>query len=136
VDIYFRLEQHLQRSDSAEAGDWSQMPVVDNGNLVALLTAGTIARWFGSLSHGAETKSTTVRQVLDHTQHPDQHWQIVSKDISMGEALEAFIAATSEGYGLDAVVINHAGWKDQKPMGIVTVGDIPQLAESVGSIGL
>jgi hypothetical protein len=97
-------------------GDWSQMPVVDN--------------------HGAETKSTTVRQVLDHTEHPDQHWQIVSKDISIGEALEAFIVATSEGYGLDALVITHAGRKDQKPMGIVTVCDIQKLTESVGPLSL
>lgn len=113
-------------------GDFSQLPVYDNGAFAALLTAETVARWLAACLEGGIglVEEAPVRDVLAHTEDPDNH-RLVSRDATVFDALQLFDSYNERGKSLDAILVTHAGRRGEKPLGIVTIYDIPRLLAAV-----
>jgi CBS domain-containing protein len=113
-------------------GDFSQLPVYDNGSFVALLTAETVARWLAACLEGGIglVEEAPVRDVLAHTEDADNH-RLVPRDATVFDALQLFDAYNERGKSLDAVLITHAGRREEKLLGIVTIYDIPRLLAAI-----
>ncbi len=67
-----------------------------------------------------------ISDVLAYTEDPDNH-RFLARQASVFDALDAFDAFSRRGKSLDAILITESGRRDQTPLGIVTVFDIPQL---------
>jgi len=113
-------------------GDFSQLPVYDGHSFVALLTAETVARWLAaSLESGIGlVEEAPVRTVLGYAEDQDNH-QLVPRDATVFDALRLFDVYSGRGKSLDAILVTHAGKRDEKPLGIVTIYDIPRLMAAV-----
>lgn len=113
-------------------GDFSQLPVYDGHSFVALLTAETVARWLAaSLESGIGlVEEAPVRNVLGYAEDQDNH-QLVSRDATVFDALQSFDIYSARGKSLDAILVTHAGKRDEKLLGIVTIYDIPRLLAAV-----
>lgn len=71
-----------------------------------------------------------VRDVLAHTEDADNH-RLVPRDATVFDALQLFDAYNERGKSLDAVLITHAGRREEQLLGIVTIYDIPRLLASI-----
>lgn len=113
-------------------GDFSQLPVYDDGTFVALLTAETLARWIAaSLKSGVGlVEEIPVREVLAYAEDADNH-QLLGREATAFDALQLFDEYSERGKSLDAIVITHAGKRAAKPLGIVTVYDVPRLLAAI-----
>ncbi|MEM7336627.1 MAG: hypothetical protein AAF490_31395, partial [Chloroflexota bacterium] len=102
-------------------------------NVMALLTAETIARWLASeiKNEIVSLDETTIEDTLAFTEDED-HYCFLSRDSTFYDALEQFNQFAARGKSLDAILITHSGAKDQKLLGILTTYDIPRLLEGVG----
>jgi predicted transcriptional regulator len=110
-------------------GDFSSVPVITDTGIDALLTAETIARWIGAaVEDGIVDLSETIEAVLQHTEDT-RHLQFISRTATAIEALAIFDQAFENGYTIDAVLVTHSGVRTQKPLGIVTPFDVPQLLD-------
>lgn len=105
--------------------DISQVPVVEEGCVIGLLTASTIARWYGA-QHAADglVDDAAVRDVLQHTENRD-HVGFIARTKTAGELIALFEAAFELGNALEAIVVTEGGEAGQKPLGIVTNWDLP-----------
>lgn len=113
-------------------GNFSQLPVYDDGALMALLTAETVARWLAaSLEDGGGlVEEAPVREVLRYAEDPD-NYQLLTREATIFDALRLFDEYSERGKSLDAILITHAGKRDTKPLGIVTVYDMPRLLAAI-----
>lgn len=113
-------------------GDFSQLPVYEDGSFVALLTAETVARWLAAcLESGIGlVEEAPVREVLGYAEDPDNH-QLLSREATVFDALRLFDEYSERGKSLDAIVVTQAGRRDAKPLGIVTIYDIPRLLAAI-----
>jgi predicted transcriptional regulator len=93
------------------AGSFSQLPVIEDNTIRALLTAETIARWVGaSLRDGIGLiEETDVHQVLAFTEDPEHHWHVIARDATVFDALAVFDHFSERGWSLDALLITEAG---------------------------
>lgn len=109
-------------------GDFSQLPVYDGATFAALLSAETVARWLAaSLQSGIGlVEEAPVRDVLTYSEDPD-NYQIVARKSTVFDALQLFEAYSGRGKSLDAILITNAGRREERPIGIVTIYDIPRL---------
>jgi predicted transcriptional regulator/DNA-binding XRE family transcriptional regulator len=108
---------------------YSQVPVYRGENLVGLLTSGTVARWLGSVQGGSQAASEEPRvaEVLGHAEsgHP---FELVAGDATVREVLSLFDKAIRDGRPLDAILITRDAAATGKPIGILTVADLPLLS--------
>jgi predicted transcriptional regulator len=113
-------------------GDFSQLPVYEESAFAALLTAETVARWLAACLEGGIgiVEEAPVRDVLAHTEDPDNH-RLVSRDATVFDALQLFDAYSEHGKSLDAILVTHSGRREEKPLGIVTIYDIPRLLTTI-----
>lgn len=105
---------------------FSQLPIVSQGKVVALLTPDAISRWLAHESSNdlVSLLDTNIEQVLPHTEDPE-HYAVVSQKTSLVEVLEIFEDFAARGRVLNAVLVSAAG-KLQLPLqGILTVYDLP-----------
>jgi len=101
--------------------------------LVGLLTSETIARWLGAmLAEGIGLlEEAHVETVLQYTEDHD-HYQLVARRRSVVDVIEMFEDYTRRGKSLDAVIITQTGSREEMPLGILTIFDVPQLYAIVG----
>lgn len=114
-------------------GSFSQLPVLKNGKVVALLTSETIVRWLASeiTNDVVSLQETLIHTVLEHVED-DEHYCFLPRNASLHDVIGKFEEFTSRGKDLDAILITDAGKPDQSLLGILTVYDLPGILETLG----
>jgi predicted transcriptional regulator len=112
---------------------FSQLPILKNGSVVALLTSETVVRWLASeISNDVVSlQDTPIQTVLGHVEDED-HYCFIPRNASLHEVIAKFEEFTSRGKDLDAILITDTGKPDQKLLGILTVYDLPGILETLG----
>ncbi len=107
---------------------FSQLPVYDDDGLHGLLTSTAVTRWLAGAFDGGVSGDTPVSRVLDEAEdHAD--WRLLGRDASFTDAVGLFDEAHDNGRELAAIVLTHDGKRHQKPIGILTVSDLPALID-------
>lgn len=116
------------------ANAFSQVPVYDGSQFVGLLTANTISRWLGIKASEDlfSLNDTTISMVLEFTEDPD-HVIFMTPDTSVYDMLERFHEYETKGKRLEAILITHSGKRTEKPMGMVTIWDLPKIHQSMSA---
>ena len=116
--------------------DFSQVPVYEGSNYAELLTAETIARWLADkLASGIGlVEEAPIRDVLRFTEDTE-HFAFLARRETVFDALAGFENFTSRGKSLDAILITESGKRDERPIGIITVFDMPKLIDAVAVRG-
>lgn len=137
----FQREVRSRRADEAvgaavadmRSGSFSQLPILSNGTVIALLTAETVVRWLAS-EVGNDLVSlldTKIEAVLPHVEDKE-HYCFLSRRATLQEALDRFEDFTARGRDLDAILISQDGKPRQALLGILTVYDLPAVLETLG----
>lgn len=111
---------------------FSQMPVYSGNRLTGLLTTETFARFVAATAgeSAAPTLATPIAQVLPYEEDP-RHYEVVPRSATTTETLALFDAYEADGKYLDAIIVTRTGRRTERPMGIVTVFDVPKLQASL-----
>lgn len=111
---------------------YSQLPVYQQEEFLALLTTNTIARWLAATfdRDGGVLDETPVEAVLCHAEDTD-NFSILGQNNTVFDATEHFAAAARNGKRLDAIVVTADGTKHHLPVGIVTLSDVPKLYKTI-----
>lgn len=122
-----------QAVSDMHAGSFSQLPILSDGKIIALLTSETVVRWLA-----AEVKNdlvslleTKIEAVLPHVED-QEHYCFLSKRATLQDALSRFEDFTAKGKELDAIIITQDGKPDQILLGILTVYDLPAVLKALG----
>lgn len=115
------------------AGSFSQMPILRDGAVVAVLTSETVVRWLASEVENdlVSLMETSIRDLLSHVED-EEHYSFLQRTASLHEAVTQFESFASRGKTLDAILITEAGQPNQKLLGILTIYDLPAILESLG----
>lgn len=113
-------------------GSFSQLPVYEGDRLVGLLTAETVARWLASRLAGGLglLEEEAVAVVMRHEEGTHSH-VVMGREATVEDALTAFDDHLRSGKALDAIILTHSGGPAERPLGIVTVSDMPRLLGAV-----
>ncbi len=128
------LQEHVgQAVSDMRAGSFSQLPILSDGKVVALLTSETVVRWLASelCNDLVSLSETKIEAVLPHTEDRE-HYCFLPRRATLQEALARFEDFTGRGKDLDAVLITQDGKCDQGLLGILTVYDLPAILETLG----
>jgi CBS domain-containing protein len=111
---------------------FSQLPVYEDNRLVGLLTAETIARWLAARLDGGigMLEEEPVAHVLGHQEKTRNH-MLMGQAATVYDALAEFDEALHAGVTLEAILLTNSGQPIEKPLGIITVADMPQLVRAV-----
>lgn len=114
-------------------GSFSQLPILSNRKVVALLTAETVVRWLASeISNKLVSPwETKIDQVLPHTEDQD-HYCLLPRKATLLDALAKFEDFAAQGKDLDAILISQDGKPEQQQLGILTLYDLPSILEALG----
>ncbi len=107
---------------------FSKMPVYDGDAFRGLLTAEGVTHWLGDhLQKSREpVDEQTVAAVLEYVGN-GRSYAFVARTCPIFRVIDLFEEAGHEGHRLQAVLITEDGSSDQKPLGIITVFDLPQI---------
>lgn len=134
-EVKFRnLDEQVGHAVSdMRAGSFSQLPILDNGKVIALLTSETVVRWLASELHNdlVSLSETSIKAVLPHTEE-EEHYCFLPRHATLPDALSRFEDFTTRGKDLDAILITETGRPDQSLLGILTVYDLPAILETLG----
>lgn len=115
----------------------SQVPVVEDGALVGVLSSDTITRWIAATLEdtgaGAHFASRPVHEVLDHAEHSDDS-AVLGPNASVFDAIAAFRQGLDTGRPLHALLITSSGRRNGRVLGILTPADVPALLEQAGAL--
>lgn len=109
-------------------GDFTRLPVYDDdGTFVGLLTANAIARWVAARLAGPTNSlmEEPVDVVLGYGEN--SRYEVVDKRRLVTDVVALFQDAHRKGRRLETVLVTPTGAKTEKPMGIVTIQDLPDL---------
>ncbi len=114
-------------------GSFSQLPIMANGAVAAVLTAETVARWLASEVENEFVSpwDTKIESVLGHTEDLD-HYCFLRRDSNLLDALSKFEAYAALGKKLDAILITDKGKTNQGLLGILTLYDLPAVLAELG----
>ena len=114
-------------------GSFSQLPVYEGDRLVGLLTAETIARWLASrLAGGLGLLEEEIVEIVMRHEEGTHAYVVMDRDATVEDALTAFDDHLHSGKSLDAIILTHSGRGTERPLGIVTVSDMPRLLGCCG----
>ncbi len=107
---------------------FSKIPVYEDQVFHGLLTAEGITHWLGHRlqEDTCSLAETTVNSVLEYSAS-SHSFAFVSRNCPVFRAIDLFEEASHEGRRLQAVLITEDGERNQKPIGIITVFDLPQV---------
>ena len=128
------LHEHVgQAVSDMQTGSFSQLPILSDGKVLALLTSETVVRWLASELHNDlfSLSETKIEAVLPHTED-QEHYCFLPRHATLQDALSQFEDFTARGRDLDAVLITQDGKPDQGLLGILTVYDLPEILETLG----
>ncbi len=106
----------------AEKG-FMRCPVVENGQVVGLITAKTIARWL--VSSPANIDNALVNQLLGYTDKDD--YCIVSENADIVSLIGHFDSSVRNGAYLQAALVTNNGKPNGQLVGIVSPSDFPSI---------
>lgn len=111
---------------------FSQLPVYDGDRLVGLLTAETVARWLASrLAGGLGMLEEEAVEIVMRHEEGTHTYIMMARDATVEDALTAFDDHLHSGKSLDAIILTHSGRETERPIGIITVSDMPRLLGAV-----
>jgi len=99
----------------------SKLPVYTDGKFAGLVTMETIAEW--GVTHSPKEK---VADILS-TDDGRQRILFLGRDASVQAAVEAYENAMAKGQRLLAILITEHGSTEEKPLGIITLYDLPKI---------
>ncbi len=107
---------------------FSKIPVYDGSEFVGLLTAEAVTHWLGAqLAKGdSDLHAETVASVLGYVD-ASVSYHFVARKTTVFEVMGLFDEASHRGQRLQAVLITHDGRRTAKPLGIITVFDLPKI---------
>lgn len=132
--IYRTVDESIgQAVADMRNGSFSQLPILRDGAVIALLTSETVVRWLASelTNELVSLSETPIHKVLLHVENVE-HYCKISKNASLHEVVAKFEEFTSRGKDLDAILITESGDEYQKLIGIITVYDLPLILEKLG----
>jgi CBS domain-containing protein len=113
-------------------GSFSQLPVYKGDRLIGLLTAETVARWLASrLAGGLGLLEEEAVEIVMRHEEGTHTYIVMDRDATVEDALTAFDDHLRSGKSLDAIILTHSGKGSERPLGIVTVSDMPKLLGAV-----
>ena len=104
----------------------SKVPVYAQGGFHSLLTMEMIARWMMNQCKHQQPIAGQVSDCLVY-RSKQERVRFLPKDATVSEAQELFEDALHKGISLSAILITESGQTHQKPIGIITVSDLPLL---------
>ena len=110
-------------------GGFSRLPVYDEeGALLGLLTSNAIARWVAARLAGSANslEEESVNAVLAYAED-ERRFEVVDKRRLVTDVVTLFTEAPREGRRLETVLVTPTGSDAERPMGIVTIQDLPKL---------
>ncbi len=112
---------------------FSQIPIYDEEEFKGLLTTGTISRWLSDRfkSGVGILKEECVSVVAHYCEYRDSY-RFVPRQATLFDVLDYFDDFVKMGRNLDALIITHTGKSNQRPLGIVTVFDLPEIFRIIG----
>ncbi len=113
--------------------DLSQLPVVSQDGVTGILTTNTIVRWLGAqvAEDIFSLTETTVAEVLQYKEE-DETWKCIPRHSTLVEAVEFFEQELHQGHRPVALIITHSGRQHEKPLGIITPWDLPEIYQRIG----
>ncbi len=112
---------------------FSQVPVYDDGVFQGLLTTDTISRWLASgIVREGDIIITeeTVADVMPHNESLN-NVRLIRRNCTLYDVLDYFDQANEKGQRLDALIVSNSGRKEEKPLGIITIFDLPEIYQRV-----
>lgn len=111
----------------------SQVPVYEGDGCVGLLTTNAVARWLAAnvKDEIVSLRETSVANVLEHRE-VGEFYTFVGCDETLFGLLDIFRERSDQGRRVAAVIITHSGRPQEKPLGIVTVDDLPEALRGIG----
>jgi CBS domain-containing protein len=112
---------------------FSQLPTYQEGRFQGLLTTSTIARWVSSNIDDdneiiIDKDSTSISAVLRYRE--DQALDdccFLERTASVFDVLQKFEEYEQKGVRLEAILITENGQPNEKPLGIITMWDLPKI---------
>ena len=100
----------------------------DEGAFLGLLTANAIARWVADRMAGSTNSldEEPVGTVLGYGE-AGRRFEVVDKRRLVTDVVAMFSEAHREGRRLETVLVTPTGEETEKPMGIITIQDLPKL---------
>lgn len=114
------------------SNSFSKIPIYDNRKFVGLLTTDSMARWMAyNLENGIEFDGLVdVRTILEFSEHKESY-TFISKSATVFEAISVFDQWYKKGLRLNAIIITESGEKNEPPLGILSLFDLPRLYGSI-----
>lgn len=105
---------------------YSQLPVVENDTVVAMLTSNMIIRWLGKnlAMASSDLVRIPVSDLLRQTGQED-NFRVVPAELSLFEALDLFCQFQAKKKKLEAILITRHGHSGEPLLGIITNRDLP-----------
>ncbi|MEG0562827.1 CBS domain-containing protein [Anaerorhabdus sp.] len=117
LDIEKRMREH----------NISKIPVYSEQGIVGLLTLDVIAKWAcAELITPSQRKQ--VRDIYEEINDNDKVY-FLSKNANVYEVVQIYNNSMRKGKSVLAIIITEDGIKSQKPIGIITVSDLPYILE-------
>ncbi|PWN06473.1 CBS domain-containing protein [Rhodohalobacter mucosus] len=109
-------------------GNYSQLPVIEDGKFFDLLTTDAVARWIAAHKEkgGYLLENVAIREVLPYKEVQD-NFSFISRRTTLLDVLEIFRKIDYKEQPLDALLITNDGKKEQKLMGIITHYDVSKI---------
>jgi predicted transcriptional regulator len=99
----------------------SKIPVYESGRYCGVLTIEEIARW----GLEGDRRSSQVTDILKEKRN--ERVLFLKKNTDVDVAIRGFESSMNHGISLLAVIITEKGNKDEQPIGIITVADLPKI---------
>ena len=105
---------------------YTQAPLLDDGNMVGLVTSNMIVKWMGiSLANDSfDIDNTTIYDLVQAVGR-EGNYEVVSVNKSLFEIPDLFYRWQQEGKKLEAVLITQNGKVSEPLLGIITNRDLP-----------
>jgi len=120
IEVYARMNQL----------GTSKMPIYDQTEFKGLLTIEMIADW--AVLNRKNMPDPTVNEIFN-PQFKSEKVYFIKKDASVIEVLELFEKAMHQGVNLLALMITESGKRNEKPLGIITVADLPKIINLINN---
>lgn len=107
---------------------FSKIPVYDGEKFLGLLTAEAITHWLGNqfMMKGKALAEETVQAVLNYVGNQHDYY-FVGPDCPLFKIISVFEDFSHQGQRLQAILITEDGTSASKPLGIITVFELPEI---------
>ncbi len=104
--------------------DTSKIPVYEDNTYKGIVTLEEIARW----ALEEEKKESSVSEIL--VSRKKERVLFLPHTSSVDSAIRAFESAMKNGQNLLAIIVTDRGNLNEKPLGIITVADLPKIIKA------